>query len=122
MASEPMGVAFILIAGLLLILPQLVMPVFAQIYLDEVIGNAMEQLAETNALGHGSHHWPSGHAATPAAGGDTQLEKRLTRASPLALNITFSAFQKSSTASAMRRISPGAWASISASPSSSADV
>ena len=41
MASEPMGVAFILIAGLLLILPQLVMPVFAQIYLDEVIGNAM---------------------------------------------------------------------------------
>ena len=34
------GVAFILIAGLLLILPQLVMPV-AQIYLDEVIGNAM---------------------------------------------------------------------------------
>ena len=41
MASEPMGVAFILLAGLLLILPQLVMPVFAQIYLDEVIGNAM---------------------------------------------------------------------------------
>ena len=41
MASEPMGVVFILIAGLLLILPQLVMPVFAQIYLDEVIGNAM---------------------------------------------------------------------------------
>ena len=41
MASEPMGVAFIFIAGLLLILPQLVMPVFAQIYLDEVIGNAM---------------------------------------------------------------------------------
>ncbi len=41
MASEPMGMAFVLIAGLLLILPQLVMPVFAQIYLDEVIGNAM---------------------------------------------------------------------------------
>lgn len=41
MASEQMGVGFILIAGLLLILPQLVMPVFAQIYLDEVIGNGM---------------------------------------------------------------------------------
>ena len=41
MGSEPMGALFILVAGLLLILPQLVMPVFAQIYLDEVIGNAM---------------------------------------------------------------------------------
>jgi NHLM bacteriocin system ABC transporter peptidase/ATP-binding protein len=43
MTSEPMGALFILIAGLLLILPQLVMPVFAQIYLDEVIGNTMSQ-------------------------------------------------------------------------------
>ena len=43
MTSEPMGALFILIAGLLLILPQLVMPVFAQIYLDEVIGNSMSQ-------------------------------------------------------------------------------
>lgn len=41
LGSEPMGALFILIAGLLLIVPQLVMPVFAQIYLDEVIGNAM---------------------------------------------------------------------------------
>lgn len=41
LASEPVGALFILIAGLLLILPQLVMPVFAQIYLDEVIGNNM---------------------------------------------------------------------------------
>ena len=41
MASEWRGVLFILIAGLLLIFPQLVMPVFAQIYLDEVIGNNM---------------------------------------------------------------------------------
>ena len=43
MTSEPMGALFILITGLLLILPQLVMPVFAQIYLDEVIGNSMGQ-------------------------------------------------------------------------------
>ena len=42
LGSEPMGALFVLIAGLLLILPQLVMPVFAQIYLDEVIGNAMD--------------------------------------------------------------------------------
>ncbi len=42
LGSEPTGALFILIAGLLLILPQLVMPVFAQIYLDEVIGNAMD--------------------------------------------------------------------------------
>ncbi|MAS28394.1 MAG: NHLP family bacteriocin export ABC transporter peptidase/permease/ATPase subunit, partial [Synechococcus sp. NAT40] len=43
LASEPGAALFILIAGLLLILPQLVMPVFAQIYLDEVIGNNMNQ-------------------------------------------------------------------------------
>lgn len=43
MASEPMAALFILCAGLLLILPQLVMPVFAQVYLDEVIGNNMAQ-------------------------------------------------------------------------------
>ncbi len=41
--SEPGGALFILLSGLLLILPQLVMPVFAQIYLDEVIGNNMDQ-------------------------------------------------------------------------------
>lgn len=40
--TEPGGALFILLAGLLLILPQLVMPVFAQIYLDEVIGNTMD--------------------------------------------------------------------------------
>lgn len=39
--SEPAGALFLLVTGLLLILPQLVMPVFAQIYLDEVIGNNM---------------------------------------------------------------------------------
>ena len=49
LSSEPMGALFIAIAGLLLILPQLVMPVFAQIYLDEVIGNAM-------------NHWPKAWA------------------------------------------------------------
>ncbi len=43
LGSEPGAALFILIAGLLLILPQLVMPVFAQIYLDEVIGNNMNQ-------------------------------------------------------------------------------
>ncbi len=36
---EPKGVLFVLITGLLLIVPKLVMPIFAQIYLDEVIGN-----------------------------------------------------------------------------------
>ncbi|MFL0730162.1 MAG: cysteine peptidase family C39 domain-containing protein, partial [Prochlorococcus sp.] len=36
---EPRGALFILLAGLLLILPQLVMPIFLQIYMDEVIGN-----------------------------------------------------------------------------------
>ncbi len=43
LTSEPSGVLFSLIAGLLLILPQLVMPIYAQIYLDEVIGNSMNQ-------------------------------------------------------------------------------
>ena len=41
--SEPLAALFILCAGLLLILPQLVMPVFAQVYLDEVIGNNLNQ-------------------------------------------------------------------------------
>ena len=40
--TEPLGGLFVLIAGLLLILPQLVMPIFAQIYMDEVIGNGIE--------------------------------------------------------------------------------
>ena len=40
--SEPGGAAFILICGLLLILPQLIMPVYAQIYIDEVINNGMQ--------------------------------------------------------------------------------
>tara|TARA_B100002052_G_scaffold292791_2_gene314902 strand:+ start:950 stop:3124 length:2175 start_codon:yes stop_codon:yes gene_type:complete len=41
--SEPGGVLFTLICGILLILPQLIMPIFGQIYLDEVIGNQMNQ-------------------------------------------------------------------------------
>jgi NHLM bacteriocin system ABC transporter peptidase/ATP-binding protein len=40
--TEPFGAAFVLLAGLLLILPQLVMPIFAQIYMDEVIGNGID--------------------------------------------------------------------------------
>ena len=40
--TEPGGALFILLSGLMLILPQLVMPIFAQIYIDEVIGNGME--------------------------------------------------------------------------------
>ncbi len=39
--SEPRGALFILICGLILVLPQLVMPIYAQIYLDEVISNGM---------------------------------------------------------------------------------
>ena len=39
--TEPGGALFILLSGLLLILPQLVMPIFSQIYIDEVIGNGM---------------------------------------------------------------------------------
>ena len=38
--SERLGVLFVTLAGLLLIGPQLVMPVYAQIYMDEVIGQA----------------------------------------------------------------------------------
>ena len=40
--TEPGGALFILLSGLLLILPQLVMPIFSQIYIDEVIGNGLE--------------------------------------------------------------------------------
>ena len=40
--TEPGGALFILICGLFLILPQLIMPIYAQIYIDEVINNGME--------------------------------------------------------------------------------
>ena len=40
--SEPLGALFILLVGLLLIIPQLTMPIFAQLYLDEIIGNSMQ--------------------------------------------------------------------------------
>ena len=43
MFSERYALIFTLLSGLLLILPQLVMPVFAQIYMDEVIGNQLDQ-------------------------------------------------------------------------------
>lgn len=39
LASEPAGVLFLLLSGLLLIVPQLLLPVFSQIYIDEVMGN-----------------------------------------------------------------------------------
>ncbi|MBM5808207.1 MAG: NHLP family bacteriocin export ABC transporter peptidase/permease/ATPase subunit [Cyanobacteria bacterium M_surface_9_m1_291] len=42
LGTEPLGAAFVLLAGLLLILPQLVMPIFAQIYMDEIIGNGID--------------------------------------------------------------------------------
>ncbi|MCP4800095.1 MAG: NHLP family bacteriocin export ABC transporter peptidase/permease/ATPase subunit, partial [bacterium] len=43
MATEKLTLLFILLAGLLLILPQLVMPIYMQIYMDEFIQNQMVQ-------------------------------------------------------------------------------
>tara|TARA_B100000579_G_C22835924_1_gene858739 strand:+ start:225 stop:2447 length:2223 start_codon:yes stop_codon:yes gene_type:complete len=43
MVTERLGVLFALSTGLLLILPQLIMPIYAQIYLDEVISNQLDQ-------------------------------------------------------------------------------
>ena len=40
--TEPGGALFIMLSGLMLILPQLVIPIFSQIYIDEVIGNGMD--------------------------------------------------------------------------------
>lgn len=39
LASEPAGVLFLLLSGLVLVVPQLLLPVFSQIYIDEVMGN-----------------------------------------------------------------------------------
>jgi len=39
LSTEPAGVLFVLLTGLLLIVPQLLMPVFSQLYIDEVVGN-----------------------------------------------------------------------------------
>ena len=71
--SEPNGAAFILICGLLLILPQLIMPVYAQIYIDEVINNGMQELAETDALGHGHHHRTANNTSVFTTPGNTHL-------------------------------------------------
>ena len=77
--SEPLGVCFVLLAGLLLILPKLVMPIFAQIYMDEIIGNEIASWLKPML-------W--GMAFTIAAQallqhlqliGSRSLEKRLTR-------------------------------------------
>ena len=43
LASEWRVALFTLLAGLLLILPQLAMPVFTQIYIDEVWGSSLRQ-------------------------------------------------------------------------------
>jgi NHLM bacteriocin system ABC transporter peptidase/ATP-binding protein len=42
LATEPAGVLFMLLTGLLLIVPQLLMPVFSQLYIDEVVGNGFQ--------------------------------------------------------------------------------
>ncbi len=43
MSTERFGLLFTVATGLLLIIPQLVMPIFAQIYMDEVVGNQLAQ-------------------------------------------------------------------------------
>jgi len=40
---EPWPVAFITLTGLILILPQLILPIFSQIYIDEVLNNSMSE-------------------------------------------------------------------------------
>lgn len=42
MGSEKKGVLFCLIAGLLLILPKLTIPIYSQIYIDEIVGENMQ--------------------------------------------------------------------------------
>lgn len=64
---------FALLAGALLILPRLAMPVLTQIYIDDVCGDGAAALAETDASGDGAHHPAPGHrraAATAGAGLD----------------------------------------------------
>lgn len=79
LSSEPMGALFILIAGLLLILPQLVMPVFAQIYLDEVIGNNMNDWLKPMLWGMGTTIGLQVVLQHLQLVGTRSLEKRLTR-------------------------------------------
>ena len=43
MSTERSALLFTLLTGLVLVLPQLVMPIYAQIYMDEVIGNQLQQ-------------------------------------------------------------------------------
>ena len=79
LGSEPLGVGFVLLAGLLLILPKLVMPVFAQIYMDEIIGNEISSWLKPML-------WAMAVAIAAQAliqhlqlVGSRSLEKRLTR-------------------------------------------
>ncbi len=77
--SEPFGALFITIAGLLLILPQLVMPIFAQIYLDEVIGNGMNQWLKPMLLAMALTIGVQAALRHLQLVGTRRLEKRLTR-------------------------------------------
>ena len=77
--SEPAGALFITIAGLVLILPQLVMPIFSQIYLDEVIGNGMDQWLKPMLLAMALTIAVQASLRHLQLVGTRRLEKRLTR-------------------------------------------
>ena len=77
--SEPSGALFITIAGLALILPQLVMPIFTQIYIDEVIGNGMDQWLKPMLLAMALTIAVQATLRHLQLVGTRRLEKRLTR-------------------------------------------
>ena len=79
LCSEPAGALFITIAGMALIMPQLVMPIFSQIYLDEVIGNGMNQWLKPMLLAMALTIAVQAVLRHLQLVGTRRLEKRLTR-------------------------------------------
>jgi ABC-type branched-subunit amino acid transport system ATPase component len=77
--SEPLGVCFVLLAGLLLILPKLVMPIFAQIYMDEIIGNEIASWLKPMLWGMAFTITAQALLQHLQLIGSRSLEKRLTR-------------------------------------------
>ena len=112
---KPGGALFILLSGLMLILPQLVIPIFSQI-LDEVIGNGMENWLKPML-------WAMALTMTCRLLqyqllGTRTLERRLTRRFAVSFEHQMLAFPSVFTASGMDQALPVAWSRTPASLSS----
>ena len=77
--SESRGTLFVIVCGLLLVLPQLIMPVYAQIYIDEVINNGINSWLKPMLIAMAITIGIQAILQNLQLNGTRALEKRLTR-------------------------------------------